>query len=110
MGEPIVGRVPDELLRLMLPQPKPSPARPVRLPGRRRSAVLTGLVRFVLEAPDGELNNRLYWAACRAFETDVDADAVAAALVEAAVTVGHPEAAAARTVASARNAPARKRR
>jgi hypothetical protein len=101
-----VAELPGGLLALMLPPPPPRP-HPVIVPGRRRGAALVGLVKFVLEAPNGELNNRLYWAACRAFETGVDTDALRRALVEAAVSMGHPERAAERTVDSARNAPVR---
>lgn len=98
------AELPDGLLALMLP-----PVRPARVyvPGPRRGAALVALVKFVLEAPEGELNNRLYWAACRACETGVDANAVGRALVDAAVSLGHPEHAAERTVSSARNAPVR---
>ncbi|MFF2187275.1 bifunctional DNA primase/polymerase [Streptomyces sp. NPDC058155] len=106
-----VAEAPQALIDLMIPKPTPVQARrPVQMPIRRRSAVLTGLIRHILNAPEGQLNNRLYWAACRAFETGVDPAAVTNALVDAAVTAGHPEGAAARTVASARHAPARNRR
>ena len=101
-----VSELPDALLALMLPPP-PSRQRPVYLPGPRQGAVLVGLVKFVLEAPEGELNNRLYWSACRAYETGVDADSIGRALVDAAASLGHPERAAERTVSSARNAPVR---
>ncbi len=100
------AELPDGLLALMLPQPEPRRP-PVCVPGPRRGSVLVGLVKFVLEAPEGELNNRLYWAACRAYETGVDADAISRALVAAAVSMGHPERPAERTVTSARNAPVR---
>ena len=100
------AELPDALLALMLPPP-PIRKTPVCLPGPRRGAALVGLVKFVLEAPEGELNNRLYWAACRAYETGVDADAISRALVDAAVSLGHPERAAERTVSSAHNAPMR---
>jgi hypothetical protein len=100
------AELPDALLSLMLPPP-PARPRPVYLPGPRRGAALVGLVKFVLEAPEGQLNNRLYWSACRAYETGVDADAISRALVAAAVSLGHPEHAAERTVTSARNAPVR---
>ncbi|MFJ8191106.1 bifunctional DNA primase/polymerase [Streptomyces sp. NPDC096094] len=104
-----IAQAPLALVDLMTPTPVQRPAAAARrpAPGRQRSAVLTGLVKFVLQAPEGELNNRLYWSACRAFETDVDPDAVARALVDAAVSLGHPERAAERTVNSARNAPSR---
>jgi hypothetical protein len=104
-----VADLPDGLLRLMLPPPPVRRAPLVSLPGPRRGAALVGLVKFVLDAPEGELNTRLYWASCRAYETGVDADAVGRALVAAAVSLGHPERAAERTVNSARNAPTRNR-
>lgn len=101
-----VAELPDALLALMLPAPEPRRT-PVYLPGPRRGAALVGLIKFVLEAPEGQLNNRLYWAACRAYETGVDADSISRALVAAAASLGHPEHAAERTVSSARNAPTR---
>jgi hypothetical protein len=100
------AELPDALLALMLPPP-PVRRTPVYLPGPRRGAALVGLVKFVLEAPEGELNNRLYWSACRAYETGADPVSVSRALVAAAVSLGHPEHAAERTVSSARNAPLR---
>jgi hypothetical protein len=100
------AELPDALLSLMLPAPEPRRT-PVYVPGPRRGAALVGLVKFVLEAPEGELHNRLYWAACRAYETGADADAVGRALVSAAASLGHPERAAERTVSSARTAPTR---
>ncbi|MGW4033097.1 bifunctional DNA primase/polymerase [Streptomyces sp. NPDC004838] len=105
-----VAAAPQGLINLMINKPRPVPERrPVQMPVRRRSAVLTGLIKCVLTSSEGELNNRLYWAACRAFETGVDPLAVTNALVDAAVAAGHPESSAARTVASARNAPSRNR-
>ncbi|MFF9687295.1 bifunctional DNA primase/polymerase [Streptomyces sp. NPDC014623] len=105
-----VAQAPAWLISLMIPKSAPvQTPRPVQIPLRRRSAVLTGLIRHILNAPQGQLNNRLYWAACRAFETGVDPVAVTNALVDAAVAAGHPEAAASRTVASARHAPSRNR-
>lgn len=100
------AELPDALLALMLPPPKVRMT-PAYLPGQRRGAALVGLVKFVLEAPEGQLNTRLYWSACRAYETGLDADAISRALVAAAVSLGHPERAAERTVSSARNAPVR---
>jgi hypothetical protein len=100
------AELPDALLALMLPPPTVRKT-PVYLPGPRRGAALVGLVKFVLEAPEGQLNSRLYWSACRAYETGVDPVAISRALVAAAVSLGHPERAAERTVTSARNAPVR---
>lgn len=102
------AELPDALLALMLPPPTHRRTA-VYVPGPRRGAALVRLVKFVLEAPEGQLNNRLYWSACRAYETGVDADAISRALVDAAVSLGHPERAAERTVSSARNAPVRTR-
>lgn len=105
VGEPTVQPVPEQLLRLVLPPPPP----PRRIPSPKRTGSADGLVRFVLDAGEGELNNRLYWAACRAHEHGADAEAVTRALIDAAVLKGHPERTAARTVESARSAPARSR-
>ncbi|MFE5872130.1 bifunctional DNA primase/polymerase [Streptomyces roseifaciens] len=104
-----VAELPDALLHLLLPKPSVRSAPSPLPPGPRRGAALVGLVKFVLGAPEGELNTRLYWAACRAYETGADAEAVGRALVDAAVSLGHPERPAERTVASARNAPTRNR-
>lgn len=105
--------VPDWLLRALLGSARTEvpravhSARPAAAAGRR-SAALTGLVRFVLDSREGQRNERLYWAAVRAFEHAraglVGEDAVAGALVEAAVHTGLSEPEAARTVGSARNA------
>ncbi|ARZ71197.1 hypothetical protein SMD11_5618 [Streptomyces albireticuli] len=102
--------VPAPLLALMQPttsRPAPSGRHPVPASGKQA----VGLVRFVLDATPGGKNgtgrnDRLYWAACRAYETaDRDADGIAAALIEAAVHTGLPELEARATVTSAaRNA------
>lgn len=80
------------------------PAAPPRvpLPGAVTGRRALGLVRTVLEAGEGGRNNRLYWAALRAYEQGGDsADSVASALVDAAVRTGLPEREARATVASA---------
>ncbi|MGP3950090.1 bifunctional DNA primase/polymerase [Streptomyces sp. 7N604] len=87
---------PAALLQLLAPPPAP-PA-PVTLPVSGRQA--EGLVQFVLDAPKGQRNDRLYWTACRAYET-TDAPQLAAALIDAAVHIGLPENEARATVASA---------
>ncbi len=53
-----------------LPLERPRPERPVVVPLHRApdGGVLAGLGRIVLEAPVGERNNRLNWAAYRAGE------------------------------------------
>ncbi|MFA3877593.1 bifunctional DNA primase/polymerase [Streptomyces sp. MMCC 100] len=85
--------------------PEPVHQRPLRMPAGRKSAVLTGLVKTVLDSREGERNSRLYWAAARAFEHArqglVDARAVADAMVDAAKHIGLSEAEARRTVTSA---------
>lgn len=81
--------------------PPPAPRREFKSsdPTRR----LAGLVRYVHEAPEGELNTRLYWASCRAHEDGMDTEP----LVEAAIAAGHPERGARATADSAANAPSR---
>lgn len=91
--------LPGWLADALTTQPAPPPVRmPSTVPGRRA----VGLVKTVLEAGEGERNNRLYWAALRAYENGAEAaDQVAAALVDAAVSVGLPEREARATVTSA---------
>lgn len=73
---------------------------PVR-PGRGDAA--GHLVRFVAAAPEGQRNQRLYWAACRAHEAGMDP----APLVDAAVAAGLVHMAAVATVRSAGRAAPR---
>lgn len=81
-----------------------------RVSGGRPYRVLTGLVQVVLDAPTGERNTRLYWAARRVYEHAAyglfDADAGRGALVDAARHIGLPEAEAHRTIDSAARAAA----
>ncbi|MCI3276259.1 bifunctional DNA primase/polymerase [Streptomyces cylindrosporus] len=93
-----LAAVPDALLQLLAPPAVASHRSMPALPIAGRQAV--ALVQFVLDAPDGQRNDRLYWAACRAHET-TDAPALAAALIEAAVRIGLPEPEARATVTSA---------
>jgi len=87
-----------EALRAPVPSPRRSD-RPASTFGR-----LKALVRFVLEAEEGERNDRLYWSSCRAAalvsEGSVDESTAAAVLVDAAGRVGLPQQEALRTVAS----------
>ncbi|MFI2641687.1 bifunctional DNA primase/polymerase [Streptomyces sp. NPDC018610] len=87
---------PPALLRLLLPPPHPSghPAHPA---GDRSGG---GLVRFVLGAHEGQRNARLFWAACRAYESGIGPDLVAP-LTAAATTTGLTEREARATIASA---------
>ncbi|MET7731609.1 bifunctional DNA primase/polymerase [Streptomyces sp. NPDC005402] len=99
--------IPEHLLRLMLP-----PA-PRQQPQRRQAAMsedsatraLQGLVNVVLNSSQGNRNDRLFWAAAKAWEHVRDGHVagsdVEAELVGAAVQVGLGAGEAMRTVASA---------
>ncbi|MDP9608808.1 bifunctional DNA primase/polymerase [Streptomyces demainii] len=101
---PVPQPVPAALLQLLLPPPAQERPRPAPSAGCGTSSQASdALVRFVRDSPEGQLNNRLYWAACRAFESGEEADSVAAELLAAACAAGHPERGAARTIASARS-------
>jgi len=99
--------VPEGLLRLMLP---PAPAvRPQRrslpIQDGAGARALEGLVNVVLTSAEGTRNDRLYWAAAKAWahvrDGHIAASDVEAELVGAAVQVGLGEGEAMRTVASA---------
>jgi len=78
--------------------------RPVRQLGPRRRGDGRHLVEFVAAQPEGNRNRGLHWAACRAADDDLLDDLLddlADDLVAAAVSAGHPEAGARRTVQSA---------
>ncbi|GAA2449298.1 bifunctional DNA primase/polymerase [Streptomyces lavendulocolor] len=87
---------PPTLLRLLVPPPRP----PVRAREGRPGPRGEGLVGFVLAAREGRRNARLFWAACRAYESGMG-DALADALTEAAVRTGLTAHEARATVASA---------
>jgi Bifunctional DNA primase/polymerase, N-terminal len=108
-----VGGRPYEVLDDQPPVPLPGwiaamltrqPA-PPRSPGPRRGdlpARLAGLVHTVETAPQGQRNDALFWAACRAAEIDgAGRDESCAALLDAALTAGLPEREARKTIASA---------
>lgn len=98
--------IPEQLLKLMLPRaPITRPQRlPMRGPGAAGRA-LDGLIGVVLNSTEGNRNDRLYWAAAKAWEHVRDghiaASDVEGALVEAAVRIGLGAGEAMRTVASA---------
>lgn len=108
------ARLPEQLLSLLRP-PKNAPVRRPGPAAGASGAQATALVRFVLDAtPEGKngtgRNDRLYWAACRAYESGApEADRIAAALVAAAIHVGLTEHEARATVASAARNAARGR-
>jgi hypothetical protein len=85
--------VPAGLLRLLTPRPPALPRRPAPRPA-------LALVQFVRDSPRGRRNARLYWAACRAYESG-NGDTLAPALIDAATGTGLPHREAAATVASA---------
>lgn len=86
---------PPALLRLLLPPPRTT-TRSSASPGGHGH----GLVQFVLAAHRGQRNTRLFWAACRAYETGIG-PALVAPLVDAARTTGLTEREARATIASA---------
>ncbi|MDX2704803.1 bifunctional DNA primase/polymerase [Streptomyces sp. PA03-6a] len=100
--------VPKRLLRLLLTTPQRRAARTATgATAAAGSAAGSGggtaepLIRFVLGSSVGERNERLFWAACRAFENG-HGDRVAAEMVGAAVSTGLSEREAESTVGSAR--------
>ncbi|WP_326583337.1 bifunctional DNA primase/polymerase [Streptomyces sp. NBC_00481] len=106
--EVVVQPIPEQLLTLMTASNNPPRTeRPFtgRVTGGR---TLVGLVRVVLDAPQGQRNTRLYWAACKAFEHAgaglFPADSAHGALTQAAAAVDLPDNEAAATIASARRA------
>lgn len=102
--------VPGALLALLTPPPRPRPTGP--LPYDESGLPYDGggpgtaLVHFVRGAPVGQRNARLFWAACRAYETG-RGDELAGPLARAATTVGLPEREARTTIASASHRAAR---
>ncbi|MFI9610359.1 bifunctional DNA primase/polymerase [Streptomyces sp. NPDC052023] len=104
-----VHPIPEQLLQLMTadkerPRRAGTTAANTWLMGGGRA--LVGLVRHVLDAGEGQRNNRLFWAACKAFEHAaagrLDADQAEDALMKAAVEVGLPDKEAEATLKSAR--------
>lgn len=97
--------IPDALLKLMLPPAPVIPQRRYTPQETHAPRTLEGLVRVVLTAPEGTRNDRLYWAAAKAWahvrDGHLAAGDVEAELIAAAVQVGLNEGEAMRTVASA---------
>ncbi|MFJ1536372.1 bifunctional DNA primase/polymerase [Streptomyces mirabilis] len=103
--ETTVHPIPELLLQLLKPPPPPERTHVIPQQGHSGDA-LGALVRFVAQSGEGSRNNRLFWAAARAWEHVRDghiaAGEVTGALVSAAVAVGLAERAAENTVTSAR--------
>lgn len=99
--------IPEQLLRLMLPPaPRQQPQRrPAAMSVNGSTRALQGLIHVVLNSSEGTRNDRLYWAAAKAWEHVRDghiaASDVEGPLVEAAVRIGLGAGEAMRTVASA---------
>lgn len=99
--------IPEQLLRLMLPPaPRHQPQRrPAAMSVDSSTRALQGLVNVVLRSSEGTRNDRLFWAAAKAWEHVADghiaASDVEAELVGAAIQVGLSDGEARRTVASA---------
>lgn len=105
--EPTVHPIPEQLLKLLTPPPPSVFRQPRRFASSpdRAGRVLDGLVRVVAEAAEGTRNDRLFWAAAKAWahvrDGHLAAGDVEVALITAAVGVGLGERAAKATVASA---------
>ncbi|MGW2329952.1 bifunctional DNA primase/polymerase [Streptomyces sp. NPDC001700] len=96
--------VPPALLSLLRPPDRTPPDRtpPDRIPPDTGGAPGrdAALIRFVRASQEGRRNDRLFWAACRAYETGAG-DALAPALIDAALHTGLTRREAEATVASA---------
>jgi hypothetical protein len=87
--------LPDRLQGLLTPAPKP-----IYRPSNRNTSAV-GLLRKVAETPEGNRNDALFWAACRAGEDGI-LDQIEDQLLAAALAAGEIETKARRTIASAR--------
>jgi hypothetical protein len=97
---------PEQLLRLMLPPaPAVRPQRRATLTPDAAGRTLTGLVNVVLSSTQGARNDRLFWAASKAWAHVADGHLAAcdveAELISAALQIGLNDAEARRTIASA---------
>lgn len=96
---PLPERITDLIIRRPAPKTYTPPTSPWDLFGGGKSDG-TGLIGSVAEAPEGNRNHLLYWAACTARDEGTLVD-LTDRLVEAAMSAGLPEFEARRTIASA---------
>ena len=106
-GPENIAHLPQWLRALLEPQ-KPTPAATQRrapqvIPGPRSQVErrVRGLIRTVAEAPEGQRNSTLNWAAWQLAQDGLLIQEYAAALLHAAETAGLPQAEAIRTIRSA---------
>lgn len=96
---------PAWLLNALHNPPPSAVPRPAPPGGHHAYGDLLGLVTFVLDSQEGQRNERLYWAACRAFEHAAAGRAeprsVATALAEAGTRIGLTDAEARAAIRSA---------
>ncbi|MEV6316805.1 bifunctional DNA primase/polymerase [Streptomyces sp. NPDC051776] len=98
--------VPGALLRLLVPPPHrapprhPDPYAAGHLGPCAPGPDATALIRFVRDSQPGQRNDRLFWAACRAYESGLGAD-LARDLTDAARSTGLTGREARATIASA---------
>ncbi|WP_438486938.1 bifunctional DNA primase/polymerase [Streptomyces sp. S186] len=91
---------PPALLALLRPPLGTPPHAEHPSPSHRPQPPAAALLRFVRASPRGQRNTRLFWAACRAYESGLGPE-LAERLLAAARHTGLPEAEARATVASA---------
>lgn len=94
---PLPDRIAALIIRLPAPRKTYTPSESWMLSGGGRS---DGLITTVAEAPEGNRNHLLYWAACIARDEGTLGD-ITELLVDAALSAGLPEFEVRRTIASA---------
>jgi hypothetical protein len=99
--------VPEWIIKRLRPAPSPSPprSRPIQLSDAQQGAKLSGILRTIARAREGERNHITYWGACRLAEMVADGslsrDSAVALAVEAARRAGLSNSEAFRTAQSA---------
>jgi hypothetical protein len=100
LNESPIAPFPDWLR--LLTMPPPAPARTVwKASGSSGEGGIAGILKRLSEAPEGERNNLLYWAARRLGEKGLGTPAVAAALLPVTASLGLSDLEARRTIESA---------